>query len=226
VGDKQITAADLDEATRAKVAGLDAAVAEARKKALRAEIDDLLFEQEAARRGVTVGRLLETEVLAKVAQPNEVEVAAEMASDPKKYRRGKADTEWASATLYERRLGEREKAFAAELEKRFPVAHADDVRRATVGKRKLDAARATLRVETAEASARAEVVLAQQMAIQRMAQSARLLVQAPKVPRQSIAVDRSPFTGPKDAKVTLVEFGDFQCPPCGQMYRVVEQALQ
>src|SRR3954449_12719413 len=79
VGDKAITTADLDEATREKVAGLPAAVAEARKKALRAEIDELLFGQEAARRGVTVGRLLDTEVLAKVAQPNETEVAAEMA---------------------------------------------------------------------------------------------------------------------------------------------------
>lgn len=31
--------------------------------------------------------------------------------------------------------------------------------------------------------------------------------------------------GPKDAKVTLIEYGDFQCPACGAYYPVVKQIL-
>lgn len=33
-------------------------------------------------------------------------------------------------------------------------------------------------------------------------------------------------TGPKNAPVTLVEFGDFECPACGAMYPVVKQIQQ
>jgi protein-disulfide isomerase len=223
IGDKALTAADLDEETRKKVAGLDAAVAAARKKALREEIDDTLLQLEAERRGVTLGRLLETEVLMKVSHPTDAEVAAEMASDPKKYKKGKEYEEWAAGILYDRRLKAREKQLVAQIEKRFPVAHADDPARAAVGKRKIDAA---LRMNTAEADVRVEVATAERDAIRRIATTAQIHVDVPQRPRQNIPIEHSPSTGPRDAKVTLVEFGDFECPPCGRMSRVVEEALQ
>jgi len=38
--------------------------------------------------------------------------------------------------------------------------------------------------------------------------------------------ENSHIHGPKDAKVTIVEFGDFQCPACGVSYPIVEQILK
>ena len=32
--------------------------------------------------------------------------------------------------------------------------------------------------------------------------------------------------GPPDAPITLVEYGDYECPHCGRAYRVLEQVLR
>ncbi|MBI2597839.1 MAG: thioredoxin domain-containing protein [Candidatus Diapherotrites archaeon] len=39
-------------------------------------------------------------------------------------------------------------------------------------------------------------------------------------------VDDDPFKGPASAKVTIVEFSDFQCPACGAAYPVLKQLTQ
>jgi len=37
-----------------------------------------------------------------------------------------------------------------------------------------------------------------------------------------ISLDNQPVRGPKDAKVTIVEYSDFQCPFCGRVYTTLE----
>src|SRR5262245_33700568 len=40
-----------------------------------------------------------------------------------------------------------------------------------------------------------------------------------------IALDGQPSRGPADAKVTIVEYSDFQCPFCSRVYNTVETQL-
>ena len=60
----------------------------------------------------------------------------------------------------------------------------------------------------------------------RAGHSIRLLFEIPSRPALTIDVTRAPAEGPKDAPVTLVEWGDFECPPCGAMSTVVDEALK
>jgi protein-disulfide isomerase len=53
----------------------------------------------------------------------------------------------------------------------------------------------------------------------------RIALAEPASPHLTIDTGRSPSRGSMQAAVTIVEFGDFQCPPCGRMYGIVEEAL-
>lgn len=57
---------------------------------------------------------------------------------------------------------------------------------------------------------------AQQTAQQGQAQGSRIRV----------STDNSPSVGPKDAKVTVIEFSDFQCPFCKRAFPAVQQMLK
>ncbi len=49
---------------------------------------------------------------------------------------------------------------------------------------------------------------------------------AVKTVSQSVLLDNAiHMTGKKDAKVTIVEFGDYQCPACGLAYPILKQVV-
>lgn len=56
--------------------------------------------------------------------------------------------------------------------------------------------------------------------------SAKVLVEAPKAPAVSIKTDGRPERGTKNAKVTIVEFADYQCPHCKSAGESIEKILK
>src|SRR5208337_2689808 len=63
-----------------------------------------------------------------------------------------------------------------------------------------------------------------QKVIDELRTSANLQIDLPP-PRIEVAAT-GPARGPEAAKVTIVEFSDFQCPYCGAAFTTVEQLMQ
>jgi protein-disulfide isomerase len=49
---------------------------------------------------------------------------------------------------------------------------------------------------------------------------------APILPRIPVSVDDDPSIGPADAKVTIVQFAEFQCPYCGKAGESVDKVME
>jgi protein-disulfide isomerase len=73
VGAVRVTRADLSPEVRKRVADLQRQVVEARRRELDLQINAILLDAEAKRRGVSATKLLEDEVIAKVKEPTEAE---------------------------------------------------------------------------------------------------------------------------------------------------------
>lgn len=69
----KITAKDLDVATNASIEALKHEVVEARERELDLQINTILLEAEAKKRGVDVKKILEEEVIAKVKAPTDAD---------------------------------------------------------------------------------------------------------------------------------------------------------
>lgn len=50
-------------------------------------------------------------------------------------------------------------------------------------------------------------------------------IERPKVEADVSKLSQGNFQGPVDAKVTLTEFGDYQCPACGQYHKVLKDNI-
>lgn len=71
---KNYTSADLDPATREMYEGLNQQIISARTELLGQQIAEMLFEQEAATRRITVENLLEAEIKRRVTTPTEAQI--------------------------------------------------------------------------------------------------------------------------------------------------------
>ena len=69
-----ITTAEIDQKVRAEVEALDARIAEARRQVLQLQINTLLLQSEAAKRGITSQQLYELEIAKKITEPSTAEV--------------------------------------------------------------------------------------------------------------------------------------------------------
>lgn len=314
----KVTVSDLDEAARTRVDGLEAAVAEARRKALDGEIDDALLRLEAERRKVSLRDLWESEILRKTSPPSEKSLRKEYEDWKKWY----PDTPFED--LRKRLMGvvrdmnreKREAEFARSLRVRFPVTMGRDPNTpdlpadavlATAGDRKITRASAATRLDAAGFGARESVYWAERQALEKLVTDRLVKAEAekrgvspealrkaeiddrivkptdeeiaqeweksgektkggldaarsrisdflrqqrkealeeelgkslragraikidlpgPVAPVVEIDLAGAASRGPENAPVTLVEFADFQCPHCGKMWSVVEEALK
>jgi protein-disulfide isomerase len=73
---KNYTSADLDPATREMYEGLSQLITAARTDLLGQQIAEMMFEQEAATRKITVNNLLEAELKRRVTAPTEAQIKA------------------------------------------------------------------------------------------------------------------------------------------------------
>jgi protein-disulfide isomerase len=62
-------------------------------------------------------------------------------------------------------------------------------------------------------------------AMLRAGREVRNEVTEPQSPHLSLDIASLPSRGDAHAAVTIIEFGDFECPPCGRMWGIVEEAL-
>jgi protein-disulfide isomerase len=124
----KITRADLSSQAQQRVAQLQQNVVEARERELDLQINSILLEAEAQKRGVTPSKLIEAEVIGKAPQPTAAEAQAYFDQNKARIEQqaGRAVTfaevkDNVTAFLLEQRQQERASQFAGTLRAATPV---------------------------------------------------------------------------------------------------------
>jgi protein-disulfide isomerase len=316
----KITKQDLSPETQSRIAELQNSIVEARQRELDLQIDSILLDAEAKKRGVSPSQVIKDEVIAKVQAPTEAEAQAFYDQNKAKLQE---DFKTAKDDIIQFLRYQREQELARKLSERFrttaqvkiiakptapPVSAADRARvlaevngkQITMGdiekslqplifnvqeqvyalrKQDLDVkvndtllaqeaqkkqvtTRALLdtevtakvpRVTEAQAQAfynenkdrisgdlaqtKAQIIQYMQEAKEREATLAfaeqlrraskvEINLSAPESPVFQIATDDQPSKGNPQARVTIIEFTDYQCPSCAQQHPVVERIMK
>jgi protein-disulfide isomerase len=186
-----LSVADLDPELQRRVVGVDAAVADARRTAMNAEIVDVLLHLEAERRGMSFRDFWEAEVFRKTPRVTDAEVDAGF-EQAKKWFPGKTVADLRprleSVALAGNRA-KREADLAASLKERYPLMSGADPNTpgvspdavlATVGPRKITTASAAVRLDAAGYGVRRDLYYAEMDAIEKVAQARLLKAEAGK----------------------------------------------
>ena len=129
VDGQPLTLDDLDAPTREAIAGLDAALAQARKASLEEAIDERLFAIEARRRGVSADRLYFEEIVKRISPPSEAQIRAEFAARPNPQASDslEARRDWLAGTLMDRAESVLASRWTAAARQRTRVVYKGDV---------------------------------------------------------------------------------------------------
>lgn len=317
----KITKQDLSPETQSRIAELQRSVVEARERELDLQIDSILLEAEAKKRGVTPSQVIKDEVIAKVQAPTEAEAQAFF--DQNKAKLQVADFKTAKDDIIQFLRYQREQELAQKLSERFrtaaqvkviakptapPATAADRARvlaevngkQITMGdienslqplifnvqeqvyalrkqdlEVKVNDTLLTQEAQKRQVTTRAlldtevtakvpEVTEAQAQAFYnenkdrisgdfaqtkaqiiqymreskeheatlafagqlRRASKVEINLSAPESPVFQIATDDQPTKGNPQARVTIIEFTDYQCPSCAQQHPVVERIMK
>lgn len=179
VNDRAIMLGDLDPRIGELANSLEDEIAKARKSALEEKINSLLFEAEAKRRGISIGRLLDLEVTRHLVAPTAEEIQS--LYDANRAQFGAADAAAARPQIVTYLNYENEKKlladFASRLRQRYPVVMTADVNSpkltpemtlASVGGRPLSAGAIIERVKPIIYELRMRVYEAEKTAVEEM----------------------------------------------------------